>query len=85
MLTMILMLVRWTSVFCVLLLLVQRNETAAEGRAAANVLLITVDTLRADRLNCYGYSSASTPVIDQLANEGFRSEQAYTQVPLTLV
>jgi arylsulfatase A-like enzyme/Tfp pilus assembly protein PilF len=84
MVTTMLELVRWRGALCLLLLCVQSNEIAAEHNTAANVLLITVDTLRADRLNCYGYPSASTPVIDQLANEGFRFEQAYTQVPLTL-
>jgi arylsulfatase A-like enzyme/Flp pilus assembly protein TadD len=49
-----------------------------------NILLITVDTLRADHLGCYGYSAASTPVIDELAAQGYRFTQAYAQVPLTL-
>lgn len=49
-----------------------------------NVLLISVDTLRADHLGCYGYSSARTPVIDQIAREGVRFERAFSTVPLTL-
>src|SRR5262245_25911349 len=78
-------LVRWTGVLFLLLLFAQIEIGAeSKGAGAANVLLITIDTLRADRLNCYGYAGASTPVIDQLAREGFRFEQAYTQVPLTL-
>ena len=56
---------------------------AAEPRPP-NVLLITIDTLRADRLGCYGRSSAATPAIDGLAREGLRFERAYTPVPLTL-
>lgn len=48
-----------------------------------NVLIITVDTLRADRLGCYGYTAAETPAIDALAREGVLFEQAYTQVPIT--
>jgi arylsulfatase A-like enzyme len=55
-----------------------------DSNTNSNILLITVDTLRADRLRCYGYSSASTPVTDQLAAEDYRFEQAYAQVPLTL-
>ncbi len=49
-----------------------------------NVLLITLDTTRADRIGCYGYSAAKTPAIDALAAEGVRFVNAYCQVPLTL-
>jgi arylsulfatase A-like enzyme len=48
-----------------------------------NVVLITVDTLRADHLSCYGYAWATSPNIDQLAREGTRFERAYTMIPLT--
>src|SRR5690242_17076077 len=49
-----------------------------------NVLLITLDTTRADRLGCYGYKGAVTPALDQLAAEGVVFERAYTPAPLTL-
>ena len=49
-----------------------------------NLLLITIDTLRADHLGCYGYSPASTPNIDALAKQGARFTRAYAQSPLTL-
>ncbi|MGQ9662577.1 MAG: sulfatase-like hydrolase/transferase [Kiritimatiellia bacterium] len=49
-----------------------------------NVLLITLDTTRADRLGCYGYSAARTPALDRLAREGLRFARAYTHCPLTL-
>lgn len=49
-----------------------------------NVLLITVDTLRADHLGCYGYEHARTPHIDRLADEGVRIEHAIAPTPLTL-
>src|SRR5882672_1447201 len=49
-----------------------------------NVLLITLDTTRADRLGCYGYSVAKTPVLDRLAQQGVLFERAYAPVPLTL-
>lgn len=49
-----------------------------------NVLLITLDTTRADRIGCYGYSAAQTPTIDALAARGVLFEQAHTPVPLTL-
>jgi arylsulfatase A-like enzyme len=41
-----------------------------------NVILLTIDTLRADMLNCYGYNTPLTPNIDRLAASGFRFEQA---------
>jgi arylsulfatase A-like enzyme/Flp pilus assembly protein TadD len=49
-----------------------------------SVLLITIDTLRADHLGCYGDRRIQTPVLDALAAEGVRFENAYAQVPLTL-
>jgi arylsulfatase A-like enzyme len=49
-----------------------------------NVLLITLDTTRADRLGCYGHSKAKTPVLDRLARQGVLFERAYAPVPLTL-
>jgi arylsulfatase A-like enzyme len=48
------------------------------------LLLITVDTLRADHLGCYGYRHATSPRIDQLAREGTRFDTAITAAPVTL-
>ncbi len=48
------------------------------------VLLITVDTLRADRLGCYGAKRVKTPAMDSLAAEGIRFDPALAQVPITL-
>jgi arylsulfatase A-like enzyme/Flp pilus assembly protein TadD len=48
-----------------------------------NILLITVDTLRADRVGCYGYTGGTTPNVDALAKEGVVFERAVAQVPLT--
>jgi arylsulfatase A-like enzyme len=48
-----------------------------------NVLLISVDTLRADRLGCYGYARPTTPRIDGLAAQGIRFHQAISQAPWT--
>lgn len=56
----------------------------ATGKEPPNVLLITIDTLRADHLGCYGYRQIRTPNIDSLALEGVRFEKAYTPVPITL-
>ncbi len=49
-----------------------------------NVLLITLDTTRADRLGCYGYERAETPNLDRLAEAGVVFETAVCQAPLTL-
>ncbi|MFH0981657.1 MAG: sulfatase-like hydrolase/transferase [Planctomycetota bacterium] len=55
------------------------------GAAAGfNVVLITLDTLRADRVGCYGYQGVSTPAIDRLAAEGIRFVDAVSVVPMTL-
>jgi arylsulfatase A-like enzyme/Tfp pilus assembly protein PilF len=51
--------------------------------AAPNVLLVTIDTLRADRLGVYGHARAATPVLDRLAREGVLVEEAVVQVPQT--
>lgn len=51
---------------------------------AGNLILISVDTLRADRLSCYGYRANRTPNFDRLAEEGFRFAKAYSEAPLTL-
>jgi arylsulfatase A-like enzyme/Flp pilus assembly protein TadD len=56
----------------------------AESKPALNVVIITIDTLRADHLGCYGYKQIRTPNIDALASEGARFERAYTPVPVTL-
>lgn len=50
----------------------------------ASVLLVTIDTLRADRLGAYGDARARTPVLDGLARQGAVFERAYTPVPITL-
>ncbi|NIM02181.1 MAG: sulfatase-like hydrolase/transferase [Acidobacteria bacterium] len=49
-----------------------------------NVVLITLDTTRADRLGCYGGDGVSTPAIDALAREGVRFDQAQSPAPLTV-
>ena len=50
---------------------------------APDIFLITVDTLRADRLGAYGYAGARTPTIDGLAREGTTFLQATTPFPRT--
>ena len=53
-------------------------------RAGPNLVLVTLDTLRADRLGSYGYEAAETPHLDRLAAEGVRFEQVLSPVPATL-
>ncbi len=55
---------------------------ATEG--PQNVLLISIDTLRADHVGCYGYGRSTSPAIDALARQGTLFENAFTPVPLTL-
>lgn len=49
-----------------------------------NLIIITVDTTRADRLGCYGYEKAQTPNLDALAKEGTRFANATSHIALTL-
>jgi arylsulfatase A-like enzyme/Tfp pilus assembly protein PilF len=49
-----------------------------------NLVLVTLDTVRADHLGCYGDRAAVTPWLDRLAAEGIRFAQASSPVPLTL-
>jgi arylsulfatase A-like enzyme/Tfp pilus assembly protein PilF len=57
--------------------------TSTPPGARPNVLLITIDTLRADRVGCYGYARAFTPMLDGLAARGVRFVTAIAHVPLT--
>jgi arylsulfatase A-like enzyme len=49
-----------------------------------NLVLITLDTLRADHVSCYGYEKKTTPYIDELAKEGVRFSRCISQAPWTL-
>jgi choline-sulfatase len=57
-----------------------RRETWPE----ASVVLISIDTLRADHLPLYGYAHGSTPAIDALGREGIVFDNVYSHCPLTL-
>ena len=52
-------------------------------RTDLNVVVVTLDTTRADRLGCYGFTGVSTPHIDALAREGVVFDNATAAVPLT--
>lgn len=53
------------------------------GERPPNILLVTVDTLRADHLSAWGYGRATSPNLDRLAGEGLRFDQAQSQWPKT--
>lgn len=75
--------------------LVVLSLAACERRAAVDpaptvpavrppsLVLVTMDTTRADHLGSYGHATAHTPILDGLAATGYRFEHAYTSVPLT--
>jgi arylsulfatase A-like enzyme/Flp pilus assembly protein TadD len=60
-----------------------RTNSSKPRAAKPNVILITIDTLRADHVGCYGAQTVKTPTIDALANDGVVFERAISQVPLT--
>ena len=62
----------------------RKAEIAKPGPRNANVVLITLDTTRADHLSCYGTGFAKTPNLDALAARGVRFEHATAQLPLTI-
>lgn len=61
-----------------------RPATRDPRPADLNLLVITLDTTRADRLGAYGYEHAGTPVLDRLAREGVLFRHATSSAPLTL-
>jgi arylsulfatase A-like enzyme/tetratricopeptide (TPR) repeat protein len=61
-----------------------RRQWAKRGVDKPNVVLITLDTTRADHLGCYGYSLPTTPHVDAFAGRGVAFTQASSVAPLTL-
>jgi arylsulfatase A-like enzyme/Flp pilus assembly protein TadD len=71
---------------CIVLLTLTRAfavSPPAVRKPAVNVILITIDTVRADHLGCYGAKDTQTPTLDALARDGIVFERAISQVPLT--
>src|SRR5512147_274318 len=55
----------------------------AKPASKPDVFLITIDTLRADHVGCYGYKQVQTPNLDRVAAEGVRFAEAFTVSPIT--
>ena len=70
---------------CVAALVAQLPAATAQAgpKASPNVILITIDTVRADHVRCYGAKEVQTPTLDGLAHDGVVFERAISQVPLT--
>ena len=67
----------------------QRGESPSPAGASAagqkyNLILVSLDTTRADHIGCYGFDQVKTPNIDRLAAEGTRFAECVSPVPITL-
>ncbi len=60
------------------------NRLASGAFAGKNLLFVTIDTLRTDRLGSYGSDAGYTPHLDALASEGVRFDNLFAHVPVTL-
>jgi choline-sulfatase len=70
---------KFAAFFLILSLLTATTAVAQ----SPDVFLITIDTLRADHLGCYGYKDVETPTIDSIAADGVRFSEAFTHSPIT--
>jgi len=61
-----------------------RSSAPAASAHGANLILISIDTLRSDRLPAYGYTEVATPHLDALAADAVTFERAYSHYPMTL-
>jgi choline-sulfatase len=67
----------------VVLILCAAASSAPTKTPPPDIFLITIDTLRADHVHCYGYARVATPALDALAKDGVRFAQAFTPSPIT--
>jgi choline-sulfatase len=70
------------AVFCVVTASLGSSQ-AQKKASQPDVFLITIDTLRADHVHCYGYENIQTPALDGLAKDGIRFSHAFTPSPIT--
>jgi arylsulfatase A-like enzyme/cytochrome c-type biogenesis protein CcmH/NrfG len=59
------------------------GQTSSRKSSRPDIFLVTIDTLRADHVHCFGYDKISTPSLDALAADGTRFSQAFTPSPIT--
>jgi choline-sulfatase len=62
----------------------QKGLPQSAAPAAKNLVIVTIDTLRADRVGAYGYGAARTPAIDAVARAGTLFSRAFAVAPITL-
>ena len=68
---------------CLTTALCAAGSTVPAKAPPPDIFLVTIDTLRADHVHCYGYVNGSTPALDELAKDGVRFTQAFTPSPIT--
>jgi choline-sulfatase len=72
--------------FCIAYIACGGAQTGPSRRAAPgkpDIFLVTIDTLRADHVHCYGYDGVQAPALDALAADGIRFTHAFTPSPIT--
>jgi choline-sulfatase len=69
--------------FCVIAVSSLAGQTKTRDAVRPDVFLVTIDTLRADHVHCYGDEHIETPALDALAKDGIRFSQAFTPSPIT--
>lgn len=68
---------------CLLSSVLCAAQASSRKSSRPDIFLVTIDTLRADHVHCFGYDRIATPTLDALATEGIRFSQAYTPSPIT--
>ena len=70
-------------ILCCAVIGASRAQVASQKPSSPDVYLVTIDTLRADHVHCYGYERVQTPALDGLAKDGVRFAEAFTPSPIT--
>ena len=74
---------RALAAFCLCSLGALSVSASSPAKAPPDIFLITIDTLRADHVHCYGYEHVQTPALDALSRDGIRFATAFTPSPIT--
>src|SRR5256885_10985771 len=69
--------------FCLWPIFTLSASAAPPAKGQPDIFLITIDTLRADHVRCYGDEQIQTPALDGLARDGIRFANAFTPSPIT--